>query len=141
MCLARKLKSVKERKRRGFREVLIENVYPVENKILIAVGYKICLSTIRSNRPILFIRWIENLETNDAFKHNLDLKEFLKQIPKSFSFWAKIAIFAPTGSNNTLLLSSIELTLVFDQTDLLFCFDRKDFRSKRQATVHICFQT
>ena len=29
---------------------------------------------------ILFSRSIETLETNDAFKHNLDLKEFYKQM-------------------------------------------------------------
>ena len=80
MCLARKLKSVKERKRKSFIEVLMANVYPVKNQILIAVGYKICLSTIRGNKPILFIRLIETLETNHAFKHNLDLKEFPKQM-------------------------------------------------------------
>ena len=45
MCLARELKSVEERKRTSFIEVLIANVYSVKNQILIAVGYKICLST------------------------------------------------------------------------------------------------
>ena len=80
MCLARKLKQVEERKRKSFIEVLIANVYSVKNLILIAVGYKICLLTIRDNKPILFIQSIETLETNDAFKHNLDLKEFPKQM-------------------------------------------------------------
>ena len=80
MCLARKLKQVKERKRKSFIEVLIANVSSVKNLILIAVGYKICLLTIRDNIPILFIQSIETLETNDAFKHNLDLKEFPKQM-------------------------------------------------------------
>jgi len=55
-------------KRKSFIEVLITNVYPVKNQKLTAVGYKICLSTIRGNKPLLFSRSIEKLETNDAFK-------------------------------------------------------------------------
>ena len=74
MCLARKSVEERKRKRKSFPEVLIVNVYSVKNQILIAVGYKICLSTIRGSKPILFIRLIETLETNDAFKHSLDLR-------------------------------------------------------------------
>ena len=75
-----KRKSFKIWKRKSFIEVLIANVYPVKNQKLIAVGYKICLATICGNKPILFSRSIETLETNDTFKHNLDLKEFNKQM-------------------------------------------------------------
>lgn len=36
--------------------------------------------TVRGSNPIQFSRLIEIVETNDAFKHNLDLKECPKQV-------------------------------------------------------------